>query len=98
MKELVKKVDELLVKVHRLLDFQNELKGELAEQRVTIRQQNEKLKAQQTHIKELEQQVTVKQIGNRANENSEEKKMVKQKLNEYLRDLDRIIAKLSAEG
>jgi uncharacterized protein YukE len=98
MKELVKKADDMLVKIHRLLDRQNELTAELAECRRVIRQLNDKLKMQQTEYKELEQQVTVKQIGKHTKEHPDERKIVRQKLNEYLRELDRIIAKLSAEG
>ena len=98
MKELVKKADDLLERIHRLLDRQNELVAELADQRRTIRELNEKLKNQQGQLKDLEQKITLAQLGSLAKEDPKESKMVRQRLNDYLKELDRIIEKLAAEG
>jgi predicted ATP-dependent endonuclease of OLD family len=98
MKELLKHADELIQKVHRLLDRNDKLVADLLEKEEKIRDLNLQLKEKSERVKQLEEGVVALKLSETVQPADGNSKEVKKKINEYLRELDRCIAKLSAEG
>jgi len=96
MKELIKKTDDLIVKIHRLMDKQDRLVAELLVKDEKLRELNTQLKERTDRVRQLEEQIALqKTTGRIIGTDSKEARRI---LNEYIREIDRCIEKLSAEG
>jgi len=98
MKELIKKIDDLIAKIHRLLDKQDRLAAEVLVKEEKLREVNTQLKEKNDRIRQLEEEITLLKAADRIQLPDGDLKEVKRKLNEYIREIDRCIEKFSAEG
>lgn len=98
MNELLKQADELIQKVNRLLDKNDKLAADLLERDERIRELHAQVKEKSERIHQLEEDRTLGKVADTVQLPGQESKEVKKKINEYLREIDRCIAKLSAEG
>jgi len=96
-KDLLKKTDELISKIRRLSEKQDKLITELKSKDEKIEVLRNQQTSNQERIDSLEQEVASLKLGAFVNLSDENKKEVRRKLNEYLRELDGVIAKLSGE-
>jgi len=88
-------VDSLEIKINKLISLYNVTKQE----KEIIVNENENLKNEfakkQEVVKELEEKIKVIKISNLVSSDDEDKKKTKQKINEYVREIDRCIALLN---
>ena len=95
---LLRKADDLLVKARRLNAVQKKLSQDLQAKDDKILLLQNELSEKENLITQLEQEVASLRLGSLINISDGEKKEVKQKINEYLKEIDKVIAKLSTEG
>ncbi len=96
--DVLKKANDLLIKAKRLIDRFDKLNHTLAakdEKIISLQKENSE---KQNRILKLEQEVASLKLGSLVSVSEEEKKEVRQKLNEHIKEIDKMIAKLSAEG
>ena len=88
-------IDSLEIKINKLISLYNVTKQE----KEIIVNENENLKNEfakkQEVVKELEEKIKVIKISNLVSSDDEDKKKTKQKINEYVREIDRCIALLN---
>jgi len=96
-KDLLKKADDLISKIQRLTEKQEKLLAELKSKDEKIETLRNQQTSNQERIDSLEQEIASLKLGAFVNLSDENKKEVRRKLNEYLRELDGVIAKLSNE-
>jgi flagellar biosynthesis/type III secretory pathway chaperone len=88
-------VDSLEMKINKLISLYTVTKQE----KVIIVNENANLKNElaekQEVVKELEEKIKVIKISSLVSSNDEDKKKTKQKINEYVREIDRCIALLN---
>jgi uncharacterized coiled-coil DUF342 family protein len=98
MKELIKQADELIGKVNRLLDRNDKLSADLLERDDKIRKLEEEIREKSDRLRLIEEEMNSLKMASTINVQQTDVREVKRKLNEYLREIDRCILKLSAEG
>jgi len=96
-KDILKKTDDLISKIHRRAEKQEKLVAELKSKDEKVETLRNQQTSNQERIDSLEQEVASLKLGAFVNLSGENKKEVRRKLNEYLRELDSVIAKLSNE-
>lgn len=98
MKELVKQADELIAKINRMLDKHDKLVADLLVKDEEIRRLQQQLKEKTERIRTVEEEKSSLNLLESIQYSGGDTKEARKKLNEYIRELDRCIAKLSAEG
>lgn len=98
MGDLVRQADELIQKINRLLDRNDKLMADMLEKDERIRELNQQLKVKSERIRQLEEETVSARVSENIHLPGMDTKEVRKKINDYLRELDRCIAKLSAEG
>jgi phage shock protein A len=86
---LLDKTETLLVKYAKVRDEAGRLRGELD----ALRRQNEEREAR---IRELDEKVTILKTAKEMGNDEEDRAAIRQKVNEYIREIDRCIALLNA--
>ena len=88
-------IDSLEVKINKLISLYNVMKQE----KKIIVNENRNFKNKLTKLQEvvekLEEKIKVIKISNLVSSDSEDKKRTKQKINKYVREIDRCIALLN---
>tara|TARA_B100000959_G_scaffold252526_1_gene282690 strand:- start:317 stop:598 length:282 start_codon:yes stop_codon:yes gene_type:complete len=88
-------IDSLEVKINKLISLYNVMKQE----KKIIVNENRNFKNKLTKLQEvvekLEEKIKVIKISNLVSSDSEDKKKTKQKINKYVREIDRCIALLN---
>ncbi|MBA3647295.1 MAG: hypothetical protein H0W62_01900 [Chitinophagales bacterium] len=97
MNELLKKTEDLVSKIHRLLDKQDRLAAETLVKDEKLRVTATELKQKNDQIRQLEEQITLLKATTHIPFSEGNLKDARRKLNEYIREIDRCIEKLSAE-
>ncbi|QEC52314.1 hypothetical protein EDD80_106188 [Anseongella ginsenosidimutans] len=91
MAEIVPKLASLEKKIGKLIAYCDALEAE----RTNLREQNEAmqltLKKQQTELKEQEEKIRVLKLARSVSVNSEKTIDIKQKINEFVREIDKCI-------
>jgi|KBSSwiStaDraftv2_1062776.scaffolds.fasta_scaffold3172536_1 DNA anti-recombination protein RmuC len=98
MGDLVRQADELIQKINRLLDRNDKLIADMLEKDEKIRELNQQLKVKSERIRQLEEETVSARVSENIHLPGMDTKEIRKKINDYLRELDRCIAKLSAEG
>ena len=98
MGDLVRQADELIQKINRLLDRNDKLVADMLEKEEKIRELTQQMKAKTERIRQLEEEAVSARVSENIQLPGMDTKEIKKKINDYLRELDRCIAKLSAEG
>lgn len=97
VQDLLKKTDDLIGKIRRLSEKHQKLNAELKSRDEKIDLLRKELTTNQERIQSMEQEIASLKLGAFVNVSDENKKEVRRKLNEYLKELDNVIAKLSVE-
>ncbi len=95
--QLFKKTDDLLVKIRRLAEKHEKLIEELKARNEKIDSQRKQLTTCEERNELLEKEIASLKLGAFVESSDENKKEVKRKLSEYIRQLDGAITKLSGE-
>ncbi len=98
MKDLIKQTDELLAKINRLLDKNDRLAADLLVKEEQIRELQHQLKEKTERIKLIEEENSSNKVLESIQQSGADTREARKKINEYIREIDRCIAKLSAEG
>jgi len=98
MSELIKKTEDLISKIRRLMDKHEKLQESFAETQQEIESLKKSLAEKDERLDKLEREANALRLGQFVELSDSEKKEVRQKINEYLKELDRIIEKISGEG
>jgi uncharacterized protein YoxC len=98
MNELLRQADDLITKINRLLDKNNRLTADLLEKDEKIRVLNQQLKEKSERIRQLEDETSSRKLADNIRLPGMDVKEARKKINDYLREIDRCIEKLSAEG
>lgn len=98
MKDLIKQTDELLAKINRLLDKNDRLAADLLVKEEQIRELQHQLKEKTERIKLVEEENSSNKVLESIQQSGADTREARKKINEYIREIDRCIAKLSAEG
>ncbi|MBA2422721.1 MAG: hypothetical protein H0V61_05805 [Chitinophagales bacterium] len=98
MNELIKQADELIGKINRLLDRNDKLSADLLERDERIRALQEEIRGKSDRLRLLQEEMNSVKLAGSIHVGEMDVKEFKRKLNEYLREIDRCILKLSAEG
>ncbi len=88
-------IDSLEVKINKLISLYNVMKQEKEIIVNENKNYKNKLTKQQEVVKKLEEKIKVIKISNLVSSDSEDKKRTKQKINKYVREIDRCIALLN---
>ncbi len=97
VKDLLKKTDDCLSKIHRLTEKHEKALSALKIRDEKIESLRIKVSACDERIQMLEQEVASLKLGTLVNLSGQDSKEIRKKLNNYLRELDEVIAKLSSE-
>ena len=97
VQDLLKKTDDLISKIRRLSEKHQKLNAELKAKDEKIDSLRKELTTNQERIQSMEQEIASLKLGAFVNMSDENKKEVRRKLNEYLKELDNVIAKLSVQ-
>ena len=95
--DLAKKADELVGKIRRLIEKQDRMQQELKSKDEKIESLKQALMEKEQKIEGLENESITQKLGSAISLSEDNKKEVRKKINEYLKELDAVIAKLSAE-
>lgn len=98
MNELIKQADDLIAKINRLLDKTDLLSADLLAKDEQIRQLQRQVKDQAERLRIMEEERVSKRTAETIQVQLADTREVKKKINDYIRELDKCIAKLSAEG
>ena len=88
-------IDSLEVKINKLISLYNVMKQEkkiIVNENINFKNKLTKL---QEVVEKLEEKIKVIKISNLVSSDSEDKKKTKQKINKYVREIDRCIALLN---
>lgn len=97
MKELLKKADDLIAKLNRLLSKQDKMEAELLSKDEKLKEHQLQLKEKNERIRQLELEVASLRSTKGVALSNDQSKESKQKINELIREVDKCIAKLAAE-
>jgi hypothetical protein len=86
MNELVKQADELIQKIHRLLDRNDKLSADLLEKEEKVRELSQHVKLQTERNKQLEEEMASLKLAENLHLPATDMKETKKKINEYLRE------------
>lgn len=98
MQEQIRKTEELIGKIRRLMEKHGKLQESFAEAQKEIESLKKELAAKNEAMKKLEGEGNALRLGQLIEMGDAERKEVRQKINEYLKELDRMIEKISGEG
>lgn len=98
MNNLLKQGEELIVKINRLLDKTDKLAADILVKEEQIRELRLQLKQKSEYIGQLEEERSSKRVTETMQLPGGDTKEAKKKINDYLREIDKCIARLSAEG
>ncbi|MEO6166532.1 MAG: hypothetical protein ABIO46_14760 [Chitinophagales bacterium] len=98
MYELLKQTDDLITKINRLLDKSDRMAADMLVKDEQIRELQHQLKEKSDRIRNLEEERSSQKVMETIHLPGTDTKEVKKKINDYLREIDKCIAKLSAEG
>ena len=98
MNDLLKQADELIAKINRLLDKNDKLGADLLVKDEQIRELQQQVKEKSERIRHLEQERSSQKVMDTIRFQDGDTKEVKKKINDYLKEIDKCIAKLSAGG
>ena len=88
-------IDSLEVKINKLISLYNVMKQEkkiIVNENINFKNKLTKL---QEVVEKLEEKIKIIKISNLVSSDSEDKKKTKQKINKYVREIDRCIALLN---
>ena len=94
MSELSEKFDGILKKINKLLEQQIQLQEQNVELKGQQKKLQEELEQQRQLVSELENKIKTLQIA-KSVDIEEDKTALKQKINEYIREIDKCIALLN---
>jgi chromosome segregation ATPase len=95
--DLLRKTNDLISKIRRLMEKHEKLKTELKQKDDKIDEWRKATEDYQARIRHLEQEIASAHVSGLLNHSEENSKEVKRKLTEYLKQLDLVIAKFSAD-
>ncbi|MBX7108944.1 MAG: hypothetical protein K1X61_09885 [Chitinophagales bacterium] len=98
MNNLLKQGEELIVKINRLLDKTDKLAADNLVKDEQIRELRQQLKEKSEYIRRLEEERSSQKVLESIQLPGGDAKEAKKKINDYLREIDKCIARLSAEG
>jgi archaellum component FlaC len=98
MNELFKKSDELTAKIRRLIEKQEKLQADLAGARETIDSLQKTLEEKEATMEKLQRDANALRLGQFIELSDKEKKEVRKKINDYLKELDQIIERINGLG
>src|SRR5215510_764383 len=98
MQEQLKKTDELISKIRRLIEKHEKLQEAFTESTQEIEARKKMVAEKNEKLERLERDANALRLGQFIELSDPEKKEVRQKINDYLKELDRIIEKISGEG
>jgi len=98
MQDQIKKTEDLISKIRRLIDKHEKLQSQFESAQEEIESLKKKMAAKDEQLEKLQREGNAMRLGQFIELSDQEKKDVRQKINEYLRELDRIIDKISGEG
>lgn len=98
MNELLKQTDELIAKINRLLDKSDKQAATLLMREGQIRELQQTVKEKSERIRQLEEDRSSQKVMDKVHFQDDDAKEVKKRINEYLREIDKCIARLSAGG
>lgn len=98
MNELLKQTDDLIAKINRLLDKNDRMAADMLVKDEQIRELQHQLKEKSERIRNLEEERSSQKVMETVHFHGADTREVKKRINDYLREIDKCIAKLSAEG
>jgi len=98
MQEHIKKTEELISKIRRLAERHEKLREALTQSQDEIAALKKALTDSDIKKEKMERDANAIRLGQFIDLSDSEKKEVRQKINDYLKELDRIIEKISGEG
>ncbi len=98
MQEQLKKTEDLIGKIRRLADKHEKLQQTFLEAQEEIASLKKLIADNTQNMQKLERDANAIRLGQFIDLSDQEKKEVRQKINDYLKELDRIIEKISGEG
>jgi archaellum component FlaC len=98
MQEHIKRTEELISRIRRLIEKHDKLKQSFAEAQQEIESLKKAVAEKETQLENLKRDANALRLGQFITLSDAEKKEVRQKINDYLKELDRIIDKISGEG
>lgn len=98
MQEHIKRTEELISKIRRLIEKHEKLKQSFAEAQQEIESLKKIISGKVEQLEKLERDANALRPGQFISLSDAEKKEVRQKINDYLKEIDRIIDKISGEG
>ena len=98
MQDQIKKTEELISKIHKLIDKHEKLQSQYQNLQEEIESLKKNLAAKNEQLEKLSSETNAMRLGQFIDLSDQEKKEVRQKINDYLKELDRIIDKISGEG
>lgn len=98
MKDLIKQTDELIAKINRLLDKNDRMAADLLVKEEQIRELQHQLKEKTERIKVAEQEKSSNKVLESIQQSGSDTREARRKINDYIREIDKCIARLSAEG
>lgn len=98
MQEHIKRTEELISRIRRLIEKHEKLKQSFAEAQQEIESLKKAVADKETQLEKLGREANALRLGQFISLSDAEKKEVRQKINDYLKELDRIIDRISGEG
>lgn len=98
MQEHIKRTEELISKLRRLIEKHEKLKQSFAEAQLEIESLKKIISGKEEQLEKLERDANALRLGQFISLSDTEKKEVRQKINDYLKEIDRIIDKISGAG
>jgi archaellum component FlaC len=98
MQEHIKRTEELISRIRRLIEKHDKLKQSFSEAQQEIESLKKAVAEKETQVENLERDANALRLGQFISLSDAKKKEVRQKINDYLKELDRIIDKISGEG
>jgi chromosome segregation ATPase len=98
MQDQLKKTEDLIGKIRRLIEKHEKLQEAFAEATDEINALKKVVAEKDEKLERLERDANALRLGQFIELSDQEKKEVRQKINDYLKELDRIIEKISGEG
>jgi len=98
MQEQIKKTEDLIGKIRRLSDRHEKLQQSYLEAQEEITSLKKIIADNSQNMEKLDRDANAIRLGQFIDLSDQEKKEVRQKINDYLKELDRIIEKISGEG
>lgn len=95
--DLLKKTDELLLKVKRLTERYQKACTDLAAKDEKVKWLENKLADSESSIEKMKTEVAAVRMGSKINYTEDERKELKSKINDYIKEIDKVISNLSSQ-